>query len=129
MTQLEFYQAKLAYEIDAADVKAALEAGEKLILIDTRASAAFERESIPGALSLPHRTMNAETTAALPRDALLVPFCDGIGCNGSTNGAIKLLQLGFRVKELQGGLDWWKRDGFATVGSHATAGTSIQCAC
>jgi hypothetical protein len=60
MTQLEFYQAKLAYEIDAADVKAALEAGEKLILIDTRATAAFERESIPGALSLPHRTMNAE---------------------------------------------------------------------
>jgi rhodanese-related sulfurtransferase len=129
MTQLEFYQAKLAYEIDAADVKAALEAGETLILIDTRASSAFERESIPGALSLPHRTMTADTTAALPRDALLVPFCDGIGCNGSTNGAIKLLQLGFRVRELQGGLDWWKRDGFATVGRHATAGTSIQCAC
>ncbi len=129
MTQLEFYQAKLAYEIDAADVKVALEAGEKLILIDTRASSAFERESIPGALSLPHRTMSAETTADLPRDALLVPLCDGIGCNGSTNGAIKLLQLGFRVKELQGGLDWWKRDGFATVGSHASAGSSIQCAC
>lgn len=129
MTQLEFYQAKLAYEIDAADVQAALAAGERLILIDTRASSAFERESIPGALSLPHRTMSAESTATLPRDALLVPFCDGIGCNGSTNGAIKLLQLGFRVKELQGGLDWWKRDGFATVGSHATAGTAIHCAC
>ncbi|RMC91165.1 rhodanese-like domain-containing protein [Aquitalea palustris] len=129
MTQLEFYQAKLAYEIDAADVKAALDAGEKLILIDTRATSAFARETIPGALSLPHRTMSAQTTAALPRDALLVPFCDGIGCNGSTNGAIKLLQLGFRVKELQGGLDWWKRDGYATVGSHAVAASSIHCAC
>lgn len=129
MTQLEFYQAKLAYEIDAADVRQALEAGEKLMLIDTRAPSAFARETIPGALSLPHRTMSAQTTADLPRDALLVPFCDGIGCNGSTNGAIKLLQLGFRVKELQGGLDWWKRDGFATVGSHATAGSAIQCTC
>ncbi|WP_293766186.1 rhodanese-like domain-containing protein [uncultured Aquitalea sp.] len=129
MDQLAFYQAKLQYEIDAADVKAALEAGEPLILIDTRAAEAFERETIPGALSLPHRTMDKETTAALPRDALLVSFCDGIGCNGSTKGALKLTQLGFRVKELQGGLDWWKRDGYATVGQEGRAGAAIACAC
>jgi rhodanese-related sulfurtransferase len=27
-------------------------------------------------------------------------------------GAPKLALLGFRVKELLGGLEWWRRDGF-----------------
>ena len=33
--------------------------------------------------------------------------------------AIKLATTGFRVKELIGGLDWWKRDGHATEGRSA----------
>jgi hypothetical protein len=38
----------------------------------------------------------------------------GIGCNGSTKGALKMTELGFRTKELIGGLDWWKRDDHPT---------------
>ncbi len=30
-----------------------------------------------------------------------------------------MLKLGFRVKELMGGLDWWKRDGHKTHTSAA----------
>lgn len=37
-------------------------------------------------------------------------YCDGIGCNGSTQGAYKLAKLGFHVKEMIGGLDFWIRD-------------------
>src|ERR1700731_3943168 len=40
-----------------------------------------------------------------------VVYCDGIGCNASTKGAYKLARLGFRAKELLGGIDWWRRDG------------------
>ena len=54
--------------------------------------------------------MSAESTSRLDRAALIVTYCDGIGCNGSTKGAVNMLNLGFRVKELMGGLDWWKRD-------------------
>jgi rhodanese-related sulfurtransferase len=72
--------------------------------------------------------MSAESTSRLERAALIVTYCDGIGCNGSTKGAVNMLNLGFRVKELTGGLDWWKRDGHKT---HivATSGTSISCGC
>ncbi len=28
-----------------------------------------------------------------------------------------------------GGLDWWKRDGYATEGHEARAGTEIACGC
>jgi hypothetical protein len=31
-----------------------------------------------------------------------------IGCNAATKGAYKLARLGFRAKELFGGLDWWQ---------------------
>ena len=55
--------------------------------------------------------MNTETVAHLDRNKVYVVYCDGIGCNASTKGAYKLARLGFRTKELLGGLDWWRRDG------------------
>ena len=58
--------------------------------------------------------MNPESTQWLDSTALYVTYCDGIGCNASTKGALKLAELGFQVKELIGGFDWWKRDGYPT---------------
>jgi len=126
--QLKHYSDKLAYEIDAWDLSVALEAGERIVVIDARSPEAFQREHIPGAINIPHRTMSADSTSRLDRAALIVTYCDGIGCNGSTKGAVNMLNLGFRVKELMGGLDWWKRDGHKTHIA-AMSGTSISCGC
>ena len=43
--------------------------------------------------------------------------------------ALKLAELGFTTKELLGGLDWWKRDGYATEGKNRTTGRKIICGC
>jgi rhodanese-related sulfurtransferase len=112
--QLSHYANKLAFEIDSWDVKVALESGENVVLIDARSPEAYEKEHIPGAVNIPHRKMNGETTKRLDNAALIVTYCDGIGCNASTKGALNMTRLGFRVKELIGGLDWWKRDGHKT---------------
>lgn len=127
--QIQHYQERLAYQWDAADLFEALGGEHSLIILDTRKTAAYAREHIPQALSFPHRTMNAETTSALDKAKQYICYCDGIGCNGSTRGALKMAQLGFRVVELMGGLDWWKRDGYATEGTQGQAGTPIACAC
>lgn len=129
MDALQFYQHKLEYETDAWDLKATLEAGQPVTVIDARASTAYELEHIPGAISFPHREMNEQSLAQLDRSRLYVSYCDGIGCNASTKGALKLAAHGFRVKELLGGLDWWKRDGYATEGIQASVGTEISCSC
>jgi len=126
--QLRHYSDKLAYEIDSWDLKVALESGEKVIVVDTRSPQAFSAEHIPGAISLPHRTMSEATTEGLDRTALVVTYCDGIGCNASTKGALNMAKLGFRVRELIGGLDWWKRDGHPTEGGAATSG-GPTCGC
>jgi rhodanese-related sulfurtransferase len=115
--QIKHYRDKLEFETDSWDLRAALDQGEKIVVVDARSAATYQEEHIPGAVNLPHRTMTPETTRHLDRGTLYVVYCDGIGCNASTKGALKLSELGFRVKELMGGLDWWKRDGYPTEGS------------
>ncbi len=124
--QLKHYSDKLAFEIDSWDLSVALKDGENVIVVDARSPAAFEAEHIPGAINIPHRAMNAETTGALDRNALVVVYCDGIGCNASTKGALNLARLSFRVRELIGGLDWWKRDGHPTQSPAPALTTHVQ---
>ena len=81
-----------------------------IVVVDARSRQAYAREHIPGAINIPHREMSRDTTTPVDRTALVVTYCDGIGCNASTKGALKMAELGFRTKELIGGLDWWKRD-------------------
>src|SRR5690242_1032113 len=90
---------KLRFHTDSWDLSVDLKTGlADIIVIDTRSPEAYAAGHIPGALSLPHRDMNAVTTAAFDRGKVYVVYCDGIGCNGSTKGAYKLARLGFRVK-------------------------------
>ena len=127
--QLAFYQEKLTWQIDSWDLYVALNNGEKIVVVDGRGAESFEKEHIPGAINIPHRTICENALLHLDKSALYVTYCDGIGCNGSTKTALKMLTLGFRVKEMLGGLDWWKRDGYATLGSHGRDGTTVQCGC
>jgi rhodanese-related sulfurtransferase len=124
-----FYEQKLQYELDAWDLKEAMSKGEKVIAVDARSAETFKNEHIPGAINIPHRTMTAESTAHLDKSILYVTYCDGIGCNASTKGALNLVKLGFQVKELMGGIDWWKRDGYPTEGTIANQGKVIACGC
>ena len=114
--QIIHYSDKLQFETDSWDLRAALDKGEPVVVVDARSAQSYEKEHIPGAINLPHRTMTEESTRHLDRKNLYVVYCDGIGCNASTKGALNLARLGFRVKELMGGIDWWKRDGHKTEG-------------
>ena len=126
--QVRYYEAKLQYEIDSWDLHEALGRGDKIQLVDTRSSAAFGGSHIPGAINIPHRTMSAATTAHIDKDALIVTYCDGIRCNGSTKGALTMVQLGFRVKELIGGLDCWRFDGYPVDGVESVSPAG-SCGC
>ncbi len=129
MDQLDFYQAKLEYETDSWDLSEALNNGEDIVVIDARSPEAYAEEHIPTSINIPHRTMNGETTNHLDKSKLYVTYCDGIGCNASTKGALNMSKLGFNVKELLGGLDWWKRDGYETKGTKGIQGKEINCGC
>lgn len=128
--QIKHYEDKLAYEMDPSDLFDALNKGEKIVAIDTRKPFGYEAEHIPTAINIPHREMNEITTQNLHRDVIYVTYCDGIGCNASTKGALNMARLGFNVRELIGGIEWWKFDGYATEGTKVNAvGQKIECAC
>ena len=112
--QLKHFESKLGCEIDSGDLNSMLVAGERVVVIDTRSPESYLREHIPVAANIPYRTMNAQTTLHLKRTDLIVTYCDGIGCNASTKGALNMAKLGFQVKELIGGIEYWKKEGHPT---------------
>lgn len=126
--QIEYYQHKIDFEMDSYDLFHAMEKGENVVPIDTRQTSAFEKAHIPGAINIPHREMNEESTKLLDKSAMYVCYCTGIGCNASTKGALNMARLGFKVKELTGGLEWWKFDGHELEGEEVVV-FDKNCAC
>lgn len=123
-------QKKLAFEVDASDLFELLNNNKKIIVIDARQPFAFDEEHIPTAINIPHREMNKETTKNLSKDFQYIIYCDGIGCNASTKGALNMSRLGFNVKELIGGIVWWKFDGYTTEGTKSIqTNRNTECAC
>jgi rhodanese-related sulfurtransferase len=98
-----------------ADLYADILAGvPDLIVVDARYPEAYAREHLPTAVNLSWRDLNEATTADMPRDALYVVYCWNASCHASTKTANRLESLGFRVKELHGGLETWRKQGFPT---------------
>ncbi|WP_428742427.1 rhodanese-like domain-containing protein [Tenacibaculum sp.] len=127
--QIEFYENKLAFEMDPSDLYHTFENDIGYIAVDARQAFGYNKEHIPTAINLPHKEITEETTKHLDKSKTYVCYCDGIGCNASTKGALKMAKLGFKVKELMGGIEWWKFDGYATEGSHPNKGSMFKCAC
>lgn len=112
------FAAKLSVETDPADVRLDLERGsDRIVVLDARSAEAYAECHIPGAVSLPHRNIGPHMPADLPTDRVIVTYCWGPGCNAAPKAAIKLAALGFRVKEMIGGLEYWRREGYPVEGT------------
>jgi rhodanese-related sulfurtransferase len=117
------FAARLAFETDAADVGAAVAAGDLdgVVLVDVRSPEAYAAGHVPGAVSLPHARIDAATAAALPEGTVVV-YCWGPGCNGAQHGALRLATHGRRVKEMLGGFEYYVREGWPVEGELAASG-------
>jgi hypothetical protein len=49
----------------------------------------------------------------VPAGAAVVTYCWGPGCNGATRAALEFARLGYPVREMIGGFEYWVREGFA----------------
>lgn len=106
------FAARLSVETDVADVADDLKAGRPgLVLVDVRDREAWDKGHVPGAVHVPWREIAARAPGLVPRDALVVTYCWGPSCNGATKGALEFARLGYRVKEMIGGYEYWVREG------------------
>ncbi|MCY9786645.1 rhodanese-like domain-containing protein [Nocardiopsis sp. EMB25] len=106
------FAARLSLYTDVADVHTALEGADPgFVLVDTRDATAWEQGHVPGAVHLPNARI-ADGAANLIDPALpVVTYCWGPACDGAARGALALATLGYRVKEMVGGMEYWIREG------------------
>lgn len=109
---------KLECETDASDVHADQEAARPFVLIDSRGEAAWRQGRIVGATHLPTAQIAQRAPAEIPMDMPVVTYCWGPGCNGATRAALEFAKLGYQVKEMIGGFEYWAREGFPVENDH-----------
>jgi len=109
---IAYFARKLRHETDPSDVAGARAAGEPITVVDVRSRASYDQGHVPNAIHLPGGEL-AERHAELAGLPNLVVYCWGPACNGATRAALALSRLGYPVKEMIGGFEYWAREGFA----------------
>lgn len=108
---LAYFSAKLEHETDASDVYAAQKAGERFVLVDVRGDAAWAQGRIPGAIRMHYREIAERAPVEIERDMPVVVYCWSPGCNAGAKGALEFAKLGYAVREMIGGYEYWIREG------------------
>ena len=114
------FRASLAFHADVSDVAAALAAdGDPgftafpgFVVVDSRSTESWDQGHVPGAVHLPTALVPEQAEGLLDKSVPVVTYCWGPGCNGATRAALALAELGYQVKEMLGGFEYWVREGF-----------------
>lgn len=94
-----------------------------VLLVDARSQAAFSRESLPGALSLPlHTRIDEPTLARLKASPEVIVFCSSRQCRSSHELAVVLKRRGvLQVQLFPGGMEEWTEAGYPTEPGSTTS--------
>ncbi|MFH8467225.1 rhodanese-like domain-containing protein [Streptomyces sp. NPDC017991] len=111
------FAASLAFHADVSDVAAALAAdggdGDPgFVVVDSRSTESWDQGHVPGAIHLPTALIPEQAGQLLDKQVPVVTYCWGPGCDGGARAALALAELGYQVKEMLGGFEYWVREGF-----------------
>ena len=110
---VQHFAARLRYETDVSDVHEAMHRAEPgFVLVDSRGQAAWDQGHLPGALHLPTASIPERAPELIPVGTPVVTYCWGPGCNGATRAALAFARLGYEVREMLGGYEYWVREGY-----------------
>src|SRR5438093_11139242 len=95
------------------NVKARLDQGEQLVMIDVREPDEWGQGIVPGAHTVPRGVLEGQVDNQVPRDATVVLYCGGGG--RSALAARNLKEMGYdKVENLEGGFGGWAQRGLPT---------------
>ncbi|HET7724863.1 MAG TPA: rhodanese-like domain-containing protein [Propionibacteriaceae bacterium] len=117
LSALDFFAAKLAFEVTPDALSTALTGPTPPTVVDTRPLSAWRRGRVPGALHIPYERLGSFDPDLLPdEDADIVVYSWGRDDLGGARAAVALLRQGYmQVRELVGGFDAWEDAGFEVV--------------
>ena len=115
MTELDFFKTRVEATMPPRQLMRTRAAEpEKVVLVDVRNATPDDMgEKILGAVHIPQSEI-AGRLSELPKDELVIVYTWDDWCNLAARAAVTLLENGFCVMELRGGIAAWRALGFPT---------------
>lgn len=106
-------------------------AGTRFTLVDVLSKDNFEKEHIPGAISVPLSNIERDAPKLMNKNDAIIVYSAGMGSDDSRIAAEKLIASGFTdVMEYKGGISDYKAEGLKLVGSmHSGVKCDSCCSC
>jgi len=130
MNTLDFFNARLQATISPMDYMRSKQADpEKYFLIDVRNGPTHVRSTtIQDAHVIPEQEL-ANRVNEIPKDKEIIVYCWDVWCNTAAKVAKSLLEQGYTVKELTGGIAAWQEMNFPVSDPTKIDTISDNCGC
>lgn len=130
MNSLDYFNARLEATISPMDyLRLAQVNPERYFLIDVRNGPEHVRNLIiKGANIIPQQELQ-ERLQEIPKDKEIIVYCWDVWCNTAAKVAAFLLERGYKVKELTGGIAAWKEMNFPVSDVVQDGNLSDNCGC
>lgn len=130
MQALEYFHARLEATISPMDyMKSSKMNPETYTLIDVRNGPHELRNLIiEGAKVIPEQELNNHLHE-IPKDKETIVYCWDVWCNTAAKAAKFLLEKGYKVKELTGGIAAWQIMNFPVTNVNPNSNLEKECGC
>lgn len=130
MNTFDYFNARLEATISPMDyLRLAQIDPDKYFLIDVRNGPNHVRSlTIKDANIIPQQEL-PDRLNEIPKDKEVIVYCWDVWCNTAAKVATFLLERGYKVKELSGGIAAWKEMNFPVSDSSQDANPSDSCGC
>jgi len=110
--------------ISREELKAKLDGGEDMVLVEALGEAHFEEAHLPDAVNIPHDQVDELAPRLLPeKGAQIVVYCSNGPCRNSGIASNRLSQLGYEdVRDYHEGKQDWMEAGLPTESGPVAAG-------
>jgi len=115
---------KMITEITREELKAKVDRGEDLVVVETLGPRYYEDAHLPGAINIPYTEVEELAPAMLPdRSVEIVVYCSNKACQNSPQAARRLTTLGYEnVYDYEEGKQDWIEAGLPTESGAALVG-------
>jgi rhodanese-related sulfurtransferase len=110
-------------EITREELKAKLDGGEGIVVVETLGPRYYEDAHLPGAINIPHTEVDELAPRLLPdKSTQVVVYCSNRACQNSPQAARRLAALGYgNVYDYEEGKQGWIEAGLPTESGAARA--------
>ncbi len=99
--------------ISAEEVKAKLDAGYNIVIVDSRSKVSYDQSHIAGAISIPIPIMAGYPYSNLDGYDELITYCNCPDEEDSARAVKLFMEAGYsNAKTIEGGIGVWKKAGF-----------------